>query len=247
MKLKRIAIDGTAGAGKSTLGELLAERLGLLYLDTGAMYRAVAWLALSRHADIDNGHALADLAEQAEIVIARPHIKDGRQYSVFVNECDVTWDIRDPQVTCIVPSVARHPEVRSLLIAQQRAMAQREGVVMVGRDIGTVVLPDAELKIFLDAQPETRACRRYLELLKHQGEHGPTAGSMEEVLREILSRDEKDRSNMKPAADAWMIMTDHLSPLQLQEIVYRELMAQEAPEAITVYSVATPMNAAKSY
>src|SRR5438270_11364803 len=98
MKLKRIAIDGTAGAGKSTLGELLAQWLGYLYIDTGAMYRAVTWLAISKDIDINNGPALAQMAEHAEIFIRRPHIKDGRQYTVFVDKYDVTWDIRQTYI-----------------------------------------------------------------------------------------------------------------------------------------------------
>ena len=156
----RIAIDGPAGSGKSTIGEQLAHHLGYLYIDTGAMYRAVAWLALQEAADVNDGPALQRLAKNAEIVISRPHISDGRQYTVTVRGRDITWEIRSTAVTATVSIVSAHPEVRTILIAQQRAMAQKDGVVMVGRDIGAVVLPDAELKIYLNASLEERARRR---------------------------------------------------------------------------------------
>src|SRR6266567_4910125 len=159
---RRITIDGPAGSGKSTIGEQLARGLGYLYIDTGAMYRAVTWLALQEAVDINDGPALALLAQRAEVVISRPHIPDGRQYTVTVRGHDVTWAIRDAPVTRAVSVVSAHPQVRAVLIAQQRAMAslQQNGVVMVGRDIGAVVLPDAELKIYLTASPKERARRR---------------------------------------------------------------------------------------
>src|SRR5207249_9858909 len=158
---RHIAIDGPAGSGKSTIGEQLAQHLGYLYIDTGAMYRALAWLALQEGVDIHDGPALAQLAQRAEIVISRPQVRDGRQYTVTVQGRDVTWDIRSPAVTQIVSTTSDHKEVRAVIIAQQRAMAQQGRVVMVGRDIGAVVLPDAELKIYLTASLEERAHRRY--------------------------------------------------------------------------------------
>src|SRR6266516_6259998 len=140
----RIAIDGPAGSGKSTIREQLAEQSGYLYIDTGAMYRALAWLALQNGIDISDGPALAQLAQQAKIVISHPHIKDGRQYTVTVQGRDVTWDIRSTLVTQTVSITSAHKEVRAIIVAQQRAMAQQGHIVMVGRDIGAVVLPDAE-------------------------------------------------------------------------------------------------------
>jgi CMP/dCMP kinase len=222
---RRIAIDGPAGSGKSTIGEQLARGLGYLYIDTGAMYRAVTWLALQEAVDIDDGPALALLAQRAEVVVSRPHITDGRQYTVTVRGRDVTWDIRDAPVTRAVSVVSAHPEVRAILIAQQRAMAlaQRNGVVMVGRDIGAVVLPDAELKIYLTASPEERARRRYAELLQHQERQDSALPSMDEVLRDIQRRDEIDRVNMRPASDAIIIATDHLSVSQVLEVIYEHL------------------------
>ena len=222
---KRIAIDGPAGSGKSTVGEQLAQRLGYLYIDTGAMYRAVAWLALKLGIDINDGPALEQLARNAEIVISQPHIEDGRQYTVSVRGHDVTWDIRDASVTRAVSTVSAHPEVRAILIAQQRAMAkaQQQGVVMVGRDIGAVVLPDAELKVYLTASPEERARRRHAELVERLGRHNPALPSLQEVMQDIQRRDEIDRDNMQPARDSFLIATDHLSVPQVVELIHSRL------------------------
>lgn len=222
---RRIAIDGPAGSGKSTIGEQLARGLGYLYIDTGAMYRAVTWLALQEAVNIDDGPALALLAQHAEVMVSRPHITDGRQYTVTVRGRDVTWDIRDAPVTRAVSVVSAHPQVRAILIAQQRAMAaaQQNGVVMVGRDIGAVVLPVAELKIYLTASPEERARRRYAELLQHQERQDSALTSISEVLRDIRRRDEIDRVNMQPAQDAIIIATDHLSVSQVLQVIYEHL------------------------
>ncbi|HEY0757098.1 MAG TPA: (d)CMP kinase [Ktedonobacteraceae bacterium] len=221
----QIAIDGPAGSGKSTVGEQLAYKLGYLYVDTGAMYRAVAWLALQQQIDISDGPALAQLTRQAEIIISRSTVDDGRQYTVTANNLDITWAIRSTEVTRAVPPVASHVEVRKLLITQQRAMARREqGVVMVGRDIGSVVLPDAELKIYLNASLQERSQRRYAELLERfkqgkESEPPPLATITEDVRR----RDASDHDNMRPAHDALIIMTDNLSVSQVLEVVYSYL------------------------
>jgi len=217
---RQIAIDGPAGSGKSTVGEQLAQRLGYLYIDTGAMYRAVAWLALQEGVDATDGPALAKLAQHAGIVIAHPRIDDGRQYTVTVDGHDVTWDIRNADVTRVVSPVSAHPEVRAILIAQQREMArQHDGTVMVGRDIGAVVLPDADLKVYLTASLQERARRRYSELVERLGEQNAAIPSMEEVLMDIQRRDEIDKDNMRPAEDAMVIVTDNLSVPQVLEVI----------------------------
>jgi CMP/dCMP kinase len=218
---RRIAIDGPAGSGKSTIGEQLARHLGYLYVDTGAMYRALAWLAEHEDGDINDGPALGRLAQRAEILISRPQVADGRQYTVTVHGRDVTWDIRSPAVTRAVSLVSAHPEVRTVLIEQQRAMAQQGQVVMVGRDIGAVVLPDAELKIYLTASLEERARRRYSELRERLGEHNPALPSLEEVMDDIQRRDGIDHDHMQPASDAVVVETDSLSVEQVLETIYK--------------------------
>ncbi len=218
-----IAIDGPAGSGKSTIGEQLAQRLGYLYIDTGAMYRALTWLALQEGVDLSDGPALEQLACYAEIVIGHPQINDGRQYTVTLRGHDVTWDIRSAPVTRAVSTVSAHPEVRAIMRPLQRALAQQGHVVMVGRDIGAVVLPDAELKIYLTASLEERARRRYMELVERLGEHNPALPSMDDVLQDIQRRDENDRENMQPAKDAIIIPTDHLSVQQVLDAIYSRM------------------------
>jgi cytidylate kinase len=220
MRPARIAIDGPAGSGKSTVGEQLARRLGYLYFDTGAMYRALTWLALQRGVDARDGAALGELAQRAGIVIDHPHIEDGRQYTVKVGGQDVTWEIRSAAVTALVSEVSNHPEVRAVLRSQQRALAYRhDGIVMVGRDIGSVVLPDAELKIYLNASLEERARRRYMELRERLGAENATLPSLAEIMKDIERRDESDKGHMQPAHDAIVIMTDHLSVPQVLEVI----------------------------
>lgn len=163
---RTIAIDGPAGAGKSTVGRLLAERLGHLFLDTGAMYRAVALAAMRQGISPSNEELLAELSDNLPIHIEKPKPSetDGRSYTVMIGEQDVTWEIRKPEVEAVVSEVASHPEVRSAMVRQQRRMSTLGPVVMVGRDITTDVLPDADLKIYLDASLQERAKRRFLEL-----------------------------------------------------------------------------------
>ena len=202
-----IAIDGPAGAGKSTVGALVGERLGYVFLDTGAMYRAVALLALERGVSPEDGPALATLAREANFSIGPATVRDGRTYTVLLGGRDVTWAIREGAVDRVVSQVARHPEVRDAMLAQQRRLAQRGRAVMVGRDIGTVVLPDADLKVFLTASANERARRRGEELAA-RGVVRPR----QELLHEILRRDQLDSERavapLRAAEDAVLIDTE---------------------------------------
>lgn len=207
MRPRTIAIDGPAGAGKSTIGALVAERLGYRFLDTGAMYRAIALAALERGIDPDDGVALSALARELRIKIGPPTVRDGRAYTVLLDGRDVTWDIRDGRIDRVVSQVARVPGVRDAMLGQQRALAARGRVVMVGRDIGTVVLPHAERKIFLTASAAERARRREEEL-QSRGEQRPR----QELLHEILRRDQLDSERavapLRAAEDAIVVETD---------------------------------------
>ncbi|MBC7228029.1 MAG: (d)CMP kinase [Thermoflexales bacterium] len=182
-----ITIDGPVASGKSTIGYLLAQRLGYLYLDTGAMYRAVTYAALSRGVPVEDEAAVTALAQALRIDVVPPTADDGRQYTVLADGEDVTWEIRRPEVDGNVSVVSAYPGVRRAMVAQQRRIAAGGRVVMVGRDIGSVVLPDADLKLYLDASPQERARRRWLER-RSRGEDV----SYEEVLAMTLRRDEID-------------------------------------------------------
>lgn len=201
-----ITIDGPAGAGKSTLGELLARRLNYLYFDTGVMYRALTLLALEQGLDLHAGSALERLAKHIRIEVLPPTQNDGRQYTVLANDHDVTWAIRSPDVDRHVSLVSSYPGVRAEMRRQQRTIAQQGRVVMVGRDIGTDVMPDAPLKLYLDASLEERARRR----LADQQQRG-LAVSLEQVRAEVARRDALDRHVMRPAEDALILQSDNRS------------------------------------
>ncbi|MBC7264645.1 MAG: (d)CMP kinase [Chloroflexi bacterium] len=205
-----IAIDGPAASGKSTIGAAIAEKLGYIYLDTGVMYRAVTWVALQRGIPIADETAITALAEALVIRVTRPTICDGRQYTVYADGADVTWDIRRPEVDANVSPVSAYPGVRTALTAQQRAIGQQGRVVMVGRDIGTVVMPDADLKIYLDATVEERARRRHRENLA-RGQ----PSSYRKILRAMRQRDkmdsEREAAPLRPAKDAVVIDTTHMT------------------------------------
>ncbi len=205
-----ITIDGPAAAGKSTIGEAVAERLGYRYLDTGAMYRAVTWIALERGINIRDEAAVTALAEEIKIDITAPTNDDGRQYTVLVDDEDVTWALRRPEVDANVSAVSAYPGVRTAMVAQQRRIASSGEAVVVGRDIGTVVLPDADLKIYLDASVEERARRRYEER-RDRDEDADYAS----ILRDMRRRDRLDSSRamapLRPADDATIVDTNSLS------------------------------------
>ncbi len=200
----KIAIDGPAASGKSTLGEALAARLGYLYFDTGVMYRAITLAAIQQHIDIRDEAALNALARQVNIEVTPPHVHDGRQYSVWLNGTDVTWQLRQPQIDANVSIPSTYPGVRQEMVRQQRLIAEKGNVVMVGRDIGTVVLPDADLKIYLDATVEERAMRRHRQALARSESSDYTS-----ILAAMRKRDLLDSSRefspLRAASDAVII------------------------------------------
>ncbi len=213
-----IAVDGTSASGKSTISQLLAQRLGYLYFDTGVTYRAVTWAALQRGIPISDEAAVTRLAQALRIEVLPPTCEDGRQYTVLADGEDVTWAIRRPDVEYGVSPVSAYPGVREALKGRQRAIGQAGRVVMAGRDIGTVIMPDAPLKIYLDARPEVRAQRRYHELLAR----GQPA-EYEVIYQEMLRRDRLDSSReaapLRPADDAVIVDTSDLTVEEVLEWV----------------------------
>ncbi len=205
-----IAIDGPAASGKSTIGKRLADELGYLFFDTGVMYRAVTWLALQRELDMSDETAITVLAESVPIDVQPPSQADGRACDVLVEGVDITWKIRLPEVDANVSVVSAYAGVRRALSSQQRRIGQRGSVVMVGRDIGTVVLPKADLKIYLDASAEERARRRYDEIVA-RGE----SADYNEILAKVIKRDRidstRDVAPLKAAEDAIVVDSDDLS------------------------------------
>jgi cytidylate kinase len=197
-----VAIDGPAGAGKSTVARALAERLSFRYLDTGAMYRALTWLAMRRNLDLANADAVSHLAQQEPVRFD----EDDR---VWIDGTDVTASIRKAEIDRMVPVVARHPGVREVMRERQRELGRIGNVVIEGRDIGTVVAPDAALKVYLVADREIRAQRRAAER--------PGIGA-DALATDIKKRDKKDAERMQPAADAIEIDT---TSLEVDDVVDR--------------------------
>ncbi len=207
---RTIAIDGPAASGKSTLAKRLAEELDYLYFDTGVMYRAVTWIALSQGISMDEEELITQVSQKVRIDVQPPSKDDGRGYDVFADGDDITWEIRRPEVEANVSVVSAYAGVREALTLQQRRIGMRGQVVMVGRDIGTVVLPDAELKIYLDASVEERARRRYEESMA-RGE----SITLESILEALRKRDQidstRDVAPLCAAEDAVIIDSDGLS------------------------------------
>jgi len=208
-----VAIDGPAGAGKSTVARALAERLGFRYLDTGAMYRALTWLAMKRSLDLGDGAALAQLAREQPVLF----LEDDR---VWIGGTDVTSSIRETRIDRMVPVVARHPAVREVMRDRQRELGHEGNVVMEGRDIGTVVAPDAAVKVYLVADREARASRRMAER--------PGIGA-DALATDLRARDESDAARMQPAEDAIEIDT---TSLEVADVVDRiEALVRERTPA----------------
>jgi CMP/dCMP kinase len=207
-----VAIDGPAGAGKSTVARRLAERLGYRYLDTGAMYRALTWLGMTRDIPLGEGAALGALAAASPVTLD----EGGR---VWIDDTDVTAAIRQSRIDRLVPVVARHPEVRTVMRARQRELSETGDAVIEGRDIGTVVCPDADVKIYLNAEREVRAERRLAER--------PEIGA-DALATDLRLRDESDAARMRPAEDAVQIDT---TELDVEDVVGRieQLVRERQP------------------
>ena len=219
---KSIAIDGPAASGKTTLGKNLADELGYLFFDTGVMYRAVTWLAIQHRVSFDDEAKITELAENCEIDVRPASMPDGRNSDILANGQDVTWAIRQPEIDANVSLVSSYPGVRRALSKQQRRIGLRGEIVMVGRDIGTVVLPEAEVKIYLDASAKERARRRFEEIQNRQNE-----ASYPDILAAVIERDRfdstRDIAPLRAADDAIVINSDNLNAKQVLDKV-KELL-----------------------
>ena len=222
---RSIAVDGPSGAGKSTIGFALAARIGATFVDTGLMYRALTLAAIERHVDVDDGAALGALARSIRIEVEKPRPgQHDRLETILLDGRDVTREVRRPPIDRAVSAVSRHAEVRAAMLGVQRATATRGDTVMVGRDIGTVVLPDATLKVFVVAAPEVRAARRAAEM--------GTPERAEEYLAEILRRDEADAGRavapLRQAPDAFVVDTGALDVEGCVDVIVARLEELEA-------------------
>ncbi len=214
-----ITIDGPAGSGKSSVGRAIAERLGYLFFDTGVMYRAVTLAALRRGIDPADEAHVTQVAASVDIDVESSTARDGRPYTVLLDGEDVTWAIRTPEVDASVSPVSAYPGVRAAMTRQQRRVGARGRVVMAGRDIGTVVLPEADIKFYLDAAPEERARRRWQEL-RARGEEQP----YETILEVIRRRDHIDSTRavapLRAPDDAIVIDATDMDLTTVIETVY---------------------------
>ena len=218
-----VTIDGPAASGKSTLAEKIADYLGYLYFDTGVMYRAVTLAALRQIGSVETDKEVSELAKIIKIDVRPPSINDGRKYDVYLNGQDITWEIRDELINANVSLVSTYRGVREAMTEQQRRIGKRGSVVMVGRDIGTIVLPEADLKLYIDASDKERARRRHLEVQKRGGN-----ANYDDILESIKKRDLIDSNReiapLKPAQDAKIINTDGLSENEVFDLAKRYII-----------------------
>lgn len=214
----QIAMDGTAASGKTTVGKIVAEKLDYMFFDTGIMYRVAAYGANEKLHDVSNEKEVSAVVESMNIALEND--AEHGVTNVLLDGQNITDRLHLPEVDKIVSTVAAYPAVRAALTMQQRKIGLRGRVVMVGRDIGTVVMPDAEMKIYLEASPETRAKRRYQENLANHID----SESYESILADILKRDKADRERtvapLKPADDAVIIHTDDISAAEVAEKIF---------------------------
>jgi cytidylate kinase len=206
-----VAIDGPAGAGKSTVARRLAERLGFRYLDTGAMYRALTWLALERGLPLEDEQAMGDLARACPVTFDADN-------DVWIGGTDVTAPIREPRIDHVVSTVARHPSVRQVMRERQRELGHEGDAIIEGRDIGTVVAPDAEVKVYLVADEGERVRRRIADR--------PAIGE-DALATDLRLRDERDAAQMQPAEDAELIDTTELTIDQVVERIEERVRARQ--------------------
>lgn len=206
MQKIKIAIDGPAASGKSTTAKIIAQRLNYLYIDTGAMYRALTLAIIKAKVDISNEEEIKELALQTKIELKQ----SDSELHTFLNGKDVSHEIRLPEINQIISKISAYPEIRKIMVEKQRRLAQHGGIVMDGRDIGTVVLTDAEVKIYMEAKLSERAKRRFDELQKRG-----VKSDLTEIEKEIANRDKIDStrvaSPLKPAEDSIIIDTSNLS------------------------------------
>ena len=220
LKLKKVVtIDGPAAVGKTTVGKRLAEKLGFVCFDTGVMYRAVTYAVIQAGVDYRNEYDVSSLAWKINIDILPPSQQDGRMNDVVIEGRDATWQIRQAEVNNLVSEISAYPEVRQAMTEQQRKIAAQGEVVMLGRDIGSVVLPQAPCKVYLDASQEVRAERRFAE------EQALKSGiTFQLVLESIRHRDELDSSRktapLTIPEEALVINTDHLSIDQVVDVIF---------------------------
>lgn len=221
MKQRVIAIDGPAGAGKSSVAKRVAEQLGFRYLDTGALYRALAWKALQQGLRPQDTRYLIEMTRETQIEL----LQQGDQQRVLVDGRDVTEAIRSPEVANLASPISAIPEVREILLDWQRDFARKGGTVAEGRDTGTVVFPNAQVKIYLTASLDERARRRHKELLQRGIDI-----SFEQVKLDMEARDRRDLTRhiapLRPAPDAIVIDTEHMSLEEVVEEVMRLCRAQ---------------------